>query len=204
MLIYQGKPHYHFSTYNWKTPKQFNDVVQTIINLCWNSWWTKTNFFNFVIINKHDVWNLDSTLTPIILKSLKEFKKQNTHGAPNVEDIDVPDNLKSTQHTKENDYDTDPDWFKRWNYVIEQMIWSYQELNDDVWETQYHTGVMDRIHVPLDINHNECSEEDAKMYRWDKGPNDTSHFDAEGYKKHQEKIQNGLNLFGKYYNNLWD
>ena len=37
-----------------------------------------------------------------------------------------------------------------------------------------------------------------------KGPNDTSHFDDEGYKKHQERITNGLKLFGKYYQALWD
>ena len=29
-------------------------------------------------------------------------------------------------------------------------------------------------------------------------------FDIEGYKAYYEKVQEGLNLFGKYYMNLWD
>jgi hypothetical protein len=42
------------------------------------------------------------------------------------------------------------------------------------------------------------------MYSWDKGPNDTTEFDSEGYKKHNERITNGTILFGKYYRALWD
>jgi len=30
------------------------------------------------------------------------------------------------------------------------------------------------------------------------------HEDKIGLKKHQERINNGLRLFGKYYTNLWD
>jgi hypothetical protein len=42
------------------------------------------------------------------------------------------------------------------------------------------------------------------MFSWDKGPNDTSEFDMEGYKKHNDRITEGLILFGKYYRGLWD
>jgi len=31
----------------------------------------------------------------------------------------------------------------------------------------------------------------------------THWFDKEGYKKHQKRIQRGINLFSKYYQNLW-
>jgi hypothetical protein len=49
----------------------------------------------------------------------------------------------------------------------------------------------------------EVAPEDAVYYRLDKGPNDTRVFDVEGWKKHEEKIQEGLELFGKYFRSLW-
>jgi hypothetical protein len=38
----------------------------------------------------------------------------------------------------------------------------------------------------------------------EKGPNDTFKVDHNGMNKHNERINNGLRLFGKYYRNLWD
>jgi hypothetical protein len=37
-----------------------------------------------------------------------------------------------------------------------------------------------------------------------RGPNDTHKWDKDGYMKHNERIQVGLVLFGKYFRNLWD
>jgi hypothetical protein len=36
------------------------------------------------------------------------------------------------------------------------------------------------------------------------GPNDTFKVDREGMEAHQQKIDNGMRLFGKYYGALWD
>jgi hypothetical protein len=32
----------------------------------------------------------------------------------------------------------------------------------------------------------------------------TNGFDVEGYQKHNDRINNGTRLFGKYYRGLWD
>jgi hypothetical protein len=37
----------------------------------------------------------------------------------------------------------------------------------------------------------------------DKDP-DAHWYDAEGHKLHEDRIQEGLELFGKYYRSLWD
>jgi hypothetical protein len=37
----------------------------------------------------------------------------------------------------------------------------------------------------------------------DKDP-DSHWYDLEGHTLHEERIQEGLDLFGKYYRNLWD
>jgi hypothetical protein len=41
-------------------------------------------------------------------------------------------------------------------------------------------------------------------YRMDKGPSDTHSFNVDAYKKYYERIQEGLDLFGKHYMGLWD
>ena len=156
---------------------------------------------DYVKIDKWDTWNMDSSLSQIILPMLKQLQATK-HGAPGVDDEDVPEglNLRSTEApAKENEWDTDENWHKRWDWVLEEMIWTFTQLTSD-WESQYHTGEVDRVSNP-------CAwDENGKptMYSWDKGPNDTSEFDMEGYKKHNDRISEGLILFGKYYRGLWD
>lgn len=148
-------------------------------------------------IDKYDTWNMDSTLSYIILPMLKQLKEQK-HGAPCVDDEDVPEELRSTSAPpKENTWDTDENFFKRWDYVMDQMIWSFEHMNPEFdWEAQYHTGVIDYRFVKTDP--------ESKTSEMVRGPNHTAVFDAEGHKKHSDKIDNGLRLFGKYYRGLWD
>jgi len=156
---------------------------------------------DYVKIDKWDTWNMDTSLSQIILPMLKQLQATK-HGAPFVEDEDVPEglNLRSTEApAKENEWDTDENWHKRWDWVLGEMIWAFEQLTSD-WEAQFHTGEIDRVTTPV------AWDENGKptMYSWDKGPNDTSEFDSEGYRKHSERISNGLVLFGKYYRGLWD
>ena len=75
---------------------------------------------NYVKIDHYDTWSMDHTLSPIILPMLKQLKEKK-HGAPGVDDEDVPAGvgLRSTEAgPKENEYDTDENWFKRWDWVI--------------------------------------------------------------------------------------
>ena len=147
-------------------------------------------------IHKYDTWNMDYTLSQIILPMLEQLR-ETKHGSPSVDDEDVPEWLRSTAAPpKENEWDTDDNWHKRWDYVLDCMIWSFRELvKEDSWEDQFHSGVIDTKMVPC---------EDGEGYILTKGPNDTHVFDKEGYNNHSDRINNGLKLFGKYYRNLWD
>ena len=153
----------------------------------------------YVKIDRYDTWSMDSTLAMIILPMLKQLKAT-IHGAPYVDDEDVPDELKSTSAPpKENEWDTDGNHFKRWEWVLDEITWTFEQLNSD-WDDQYHTGTSDLKSVASEWDENGK----AIMFKMEKGPNDTSHFDVDGYTKHQERITNGLKLFGKYYQGLWD
>jgi hypothetical protein len=158
----------------------------------------------YVKIDRWDTWSMDSTLTPIILPMLRQLRKDK-HGAPNTDDEDVPERLRSTtksaQKVKKNSWDSDGNHFKRWDWIMDEMIWAFEQLNMDDWEAQFHTGVHDHLWIP-------SKELDAKgkplTYEMKRGPKDTHKFDKKGWTKHNARIDNGLKLFGKYFRALWD
>lgn len=149
-----------------------------------------------VTIDNYDVWNLDHTLAYIIHPALLRLKDVKP-GAPNVDDDDVPEHLKSTSAPpKKNDWDTDENWFLRWDWVMDQMIWSFSTKLDDKHDSQFYSGEHDIQFIK--------SKEYPFYSEMVKGPNDTFKIDMEGLTKHEARIQNGFRLFGKYYQALWD
>jgi hypothetical protein len=136
-------------------------------------------------IDKYDTWSMDHTLAPIILPMLKQLK-ETKHGSPIVDDEDVPEELRSTSASpKDNDYDIDEYHHKRWDWVLYEMIWAFEQKCRDHWEEDYYGPYIE-------------GEDDKLLsgrFEWT---------DDEGRKKHQERMSNGFRLFGKYYENLWD
>ena len=155
---------------------------------------------NYVKIDRWDTWSMDHTLGMIILPMLKQLK-ETTHGAPFVDDEDVPEELKSTSAPpKENEYDTDANHFKRWDWALDEMIFAFEHKLDDSWQDAFRSGVHDMKTVPVAWDENGK----ATMYQWVDGPNNTYKCDYDGMKVVQDRIQNGFRLFGKYYSSLWD
>jgi hypothetical protein len=136
-----------------------------------------------------------------MLKQLNETK----HGSPWVDDEDVPEHLRSTAAPpKENEWDTDDNHFKRWDWVLNEMIFAFNCKIDDSWQDEFKSGEFDMDHVPVDEDGNEVPEQGAKLYELRDGPNHTYKCDYDGMRKVEERMQNGFRLFGKYYNGLWD
>lgn len=157
-----------------------------------------------VKIDHWDTWSMDDTLAYIILPMLKQLK-ESKHGAPLVDDEDVPEELRSTSASpKENEYDVDDNHFKRWDWVMNEMIFAFECKLDDSWEDEFRSGVMDTVWLPVDIEGNAVPEKDAKLYHMADGPDHTYECDYDGMRVVQDRIQNGFRLFGKYYQNLWD
>lgn len=146
-------------------------------------------------IDRYDTWSMDDTLAMIILPMLKQLRKTK-QGAPRTEDEDVPKNLRSTHKSakKKGSDGTDSNWFKRWDWILDEMIWAFEEYTKD-WEKQFHSGKIDLKFEKI---------EGSTASRLVKGPKDTHKFDRKGYEKHLARIQNGFRLFGKYYMALWD
>jgi hypothetical protein len=154
----------------------------------------------YVKIDRWDTWSMDHTLADIILPMLKQLQ-ETKHGGPFVDDDDVPDELKSTSApAKENEWDTDDNHFKRWDYVLDEMIFAFECKVDDSWSDKFSSGEFDKKTVACQWDENGK----AKMYEWIDGPNHTYKLDFDGMQEVQKRITNGFRLFGKYYEALWD
>lgn len=151
-------------------------------------------------IDRWDTWNMDYTLALIVLPMLRQLK-ETKHGGPYVDDADVPDELKSTAAPpKENEWDIDANHFKRWDWILDEMIFAFEHIVDDTWEEQYHTG-------KFDLRSEPCEWDDdgkPRLYRMVEGPDHTYESDQEAINAVYKRIDRGLLFFGKYYRNLWD
>lgn len=138
-----------------------------------------------VKIDSWDTWSADHTLALIIAPLLQKMK-DDKQGSPSVDDADVPEHLRSTAAApKVNEWDTDENWHPRWRYVLDEMIWAMQQLRSDNSEDQFY-------------DHSAVDETKGVMQQID-----TIKIDHEGLKLHQERIQKGCELFGKYFQALW-
>ena len=154
---------------------------------------------NYVKIDRWDTWSMDHTLAYIILPMLKQLK-DSKHGAPNVDDEDVPRELWSIYAFPKEEYDVDGNHFARWDWVLGEMIFAFECKNDESWQDAYRSG-------EIDWKSEACGWDEngkATMYKHVDGPNHTYKCDYDGMKVVEDRIQNGFRLFGRYYQNLWD
>lgn len=161
---------------------------------------------DYVKIDRWDTWSMDHTLSQIVLPMLIQLQ-DSKHGAPFVDDEDVPEGigLRSTEaEPKKDEYDVDSNHFKRWDWVLEEMIHAHRSKVDDSWEDQFWTGEWgDTIWTKSDVEFPN-PETGVMESTYQMSHTGNRECDWEGLRKEQERIQNGFRLFGRYYQNLWD
>ena len=159
---------------------------------------------DYVKVDHWDTWSMDSTLSQIALPMLIQLKATK-HGAPFVDDEDVPEELRSTQAPpKEDENDVDGNHFKRWDWVMDEMIHAHRCKVDPDWEEKYWTGEWGKtIWTESDKEYpNPVTGVMEKVYSMDNDGNRKC--DWEGLRAEQKRISNGFRLWGKYYEGLWD
>lgn len=177
--------------------EKVEDSIQFVYNMTINKLLCHRKQKIEVRIDRHDTWSMDSTLAQIIVPMLKQLQ-ESKHGSPYVDDEDVPEDLRSTSAPlKENEYDSDDNLHKRWEWVLSEMIFAFEAKIDDTWREQFYSG-------EHDIKYEEVEHNGKKLYEMVKGPNDTFAVDREGLDKYHNRMRNGFRLFGKYYEGLWD
>ncbi len=161
-----------------------------------------------VKIENFDTWSFDHTLAHIIYPALLQLKASK-HGVPSsiVDDVGGEDwsEQDSFDFYKESHNDAFNIACERWNEILDKMIWSFQQIMLDNYDEKYHHGSAEYDWVETDKMYpNPMTGKMEKTYQMvDKNP-DEHWYDVEGHRLHEERIQEGLELFGKYYQNLWD
>lgn len=139
-----------------------------------------------VKLDPYDAWNVDHTLA-LIAHPLLVRLKENKHSFGFVDDEDVPEELKSTNAPpKEDQWSHDNNAEKRYEWVLNEVIYSFAELISDEGESKFfdHSGVDEKAELMDQIHQIKV--------------------DREGLKAYQDRVQNGFRLFGKYYRTFWD
>ena len=191
---------------NWFGPYQISDLLKYVgfsEDSCEKvgDWLSKTwinAFLTWIDSKKHrtikirvddfDVWNADYTLALINHAVLKKFRESGRYGVPHLDDTE-PDS---------NEYENDEYYEKRedeWNEILDKMIWSFDAIiNSDEYEDTFWIVKPDYegCKTAKDIYNRVFHGETRAKY------------DIEAYIKHEEKIQEGLNLYAKYFKNLLD
>ena len=185
-----------YGTCNWDDNQSHEDYVleaiesglQRVYNVLNWIWFDRRIQKVSVHIDDFDTWSMDHTLAYIIDPMLKQLKLTK-HGAPNVDNKDVPKELRSEPAK----HDICPTHFDKWDWVLDEMIFAFESKHNN-WEEQFQEGLIDRVFKDLENGYTE----------WLEGPNNTFKIDMKGRKAYQKRISNGFRLFGKYYENLWD
>ena len=160
-----------------------------------------------VEIDNYDTWNLDHTLALIIYPALLQLKATK-QGVPS-EFGDVGGENHGMQDSFDFYEETYDDAWKagleRWDETLDKMIWSFEQLLKGEYDDQYHHGEAEYDWVKSDKTYpNPITGKIEETFQMvDKNP--TEHwYDSVGHMKHEERIQEGLELFGKYFRSLWD
>jgi hypothetical protein len=145
-------------------------------------------------IDAYDTWSMDCTLALIVLPMLKQLK-ETKHGSPYVDNIDVPEALTWYDYdyrqgdlflTHDEQQSLSDEYIHaKWDWVMDEMIWAFEQKCRDHWEEDYYGPYI----------RSEDDELFGGHFEW---------VDDEGRIAHQARMSNGFRLFGKYYEGLWD
>jgi hypothetical protein len=160
-------------------------------------------------IDPFDTWSLDHTIASIILPALIQLKNTK-HGVPGGFTDRVGgdfDNNLVFDFIKEDDTEVFNQLCDSWDDVLDKMIWSFLQLSiEDDYDSQYHHGKMEIAweKLPDELHTDPVTGAKEPLYQMvDKNPEE-HWYDQIGSQEHEKRIQEGLDLFGKHFRDLWD
>lgn len=179
---------YSEKDYTWydHVVEKVTDAMMDVLNKTINKYLDKNERKIKIHIDDYDVWGADHTIALIVHPILLKLKSKK-HGSPHVDDDDVPEHLRSTSAPpKENEWDIDDNTHARWDWVMDEMIWAFEQKIQDDGESQFydHSGVNNSANLNTQIGQIKV--------------------DRTGLEAYQKRMANGFRLFGKYYQGLWD
>jgi hypothetical protein len=157
-------------------------------------------------IDNYDTYNMYTTLAQIIYPMLVQLK-ETKHGVP-ADFAEVGGESYQSQYSfdfyEDHNHELFDERIKLWDEVLDKMIWSFQQLADDNWHDKYYHGEAKYEFVDTEPMLNPVTGKMEVMHQMVDTNPDEHWYDSVGVQLHQDRIQEGLDLFAKYYMNLWD
>lgn len=135
------------------------------------------------IANYKDIWDLDNTLSPIILAGLVRFKEQLVKS----EFSGVPSSFVKGDEVTDEDV-------AEWHKTIDSMIYAFDSKNlPNIQDYDF----------KIDIEHGDTWDDGSReiFLKCDNEEEKGRYYKA--LEDHRKKCQEGRMLFAKYYENLW-
>jgi hypothetical protein len=136
---------------------------------------------------------MDHTLSHIVVPMLKQLK-ESAHGHPIADPEDAP---TIGEGVKVNEWEVDSKAEERWAWIMDEMIWAHEQVIDDQADKNYYDEYMPDEPVEVTGIFKDLDVSEKSIHKMGK-------FNKDKYDKYQSRVNNGLRLFGKYYQNLWD
>lgn len=176
-------------------------------------------------------WNLFHTFSVYIAAGLKDFLSYKLFGVPqefSAEQEDIGESNSEIEESKElyeelgkevekiieereqlpcfdGEQSTE---MELWRGTIEKMLWSFEQIRDDYldspfnkWHDKQFWSLLDKGILPMEIEE-EPDENGLHAVKFNGEETPQEIWDAD--KLYHQKIQEGIDLFAKYFRNLWD
>lgn len=170
-----------------------------------------------VSIVDNDLWNGDRTLARVIYPFLKKYRRRYDKPA---KCLGYPA-VFASDPTKAEDPDN-LDRFDEWLQCLDKMTYSFEWIaKNDGWdgpETKEYFKECQRLLKPHKNELKKLSQEDNQRFKNAEGHTALQSFESNRYFKiihpaheifepkfeaHRQKVQEGIDLFAKYFGNLW-
>lgn len=178
-----------------------------------------------------ECWNLFHTFSVYIAAGLKDFLSYKLFGVPqefSAEQEDIGESNSEIEESKElyeelgkevekiieerkqlprfdGEQSTE---MELWRETIEKMLWSFEQIRDDYpdspfnkWHDKQFWSLLDKGILPMEIEE-EPDENGLHAVKFNGEETPQEIWDAD--KLYHQKIQEGIDLFAKYFRNLWD
>lgn len=149
--------------------------------------------------SERDCWDLSTVFAKTIAAGLRRFSKMERHGYP-----------ASFLPPERVEHPTDEDCERanrEWQKTLEQMLWSFDEITKDYpsspWSKWHHLEYQKLEEQGIPPFTFTKSDDDENVLMESNTP-DTPQEILDKEKGYRQQAQNGLDLFAKHFESLWD
>lgn len=153
-----------------------------------NRWRAKRKINGSYTFSQKQIWSADITMEKYILAVLKEYYKMKRHGYPGFDEADTPEKWEEL--------------VKRFIYTFDQIVNDFPDSPFYIAYDKYCKECPDAIGIACKLSNDGCVEVDDRYTKL-KEKYYTEEVKAKE-KEYRKYIQDGLQLFAKFFQSIWD